>query len=335
MNFLGRSTNVYQGKLLSGGYDGVLIAYDIKTGKIEWTYTAAQEGFESPYGNFPIVITCIADGKIYLVSGEHSATQPLWRGSYLRCIDADTGDELWKVLFWGGAQVAGAEVGGRSVSIADGFLVGLNFYDNQIYCIGKGPSQTTVTAAPKITAWGSNVMIEGMVTDQSVGTKQLEQASRFLNGVPAVADEYMSDWMEYVYMQQACPAYVEGVEVKLETLDPNNNFYEIGTVTSDASGMFKLMWEPPVPGEYTIIATFEGSNSYYRSYAETSIGVEEAPTAAQSIEPELAVPAPTQTEPTTPTAEAPLISTEIAIIAAVAVACVIGVVAFWALRKRK
>jgi hypothetical protein len=63
--------------------------------------------------------------------------------------------------------------------------------------------------------------------------------------------------------------------VKLETLDPNNNFYEIGTVTSDASGMFKLMWQPPVPGEYTIIATFEGSASYYRSYAETAMGVTE------------------------------------------------------------
>ena len=34
--------------------------------------------------------------------------------------------------------------------IADGFIVGLNFYDNQIYCYGKGPSATTVTASPKI-----------------------------------------------------------------------------------------------------------------------------------------------------------------------------------------
>ena len=35
------------------GYGGVLIAYDIKTGKVLWNYTAAQEGFESPYGNYP------------------------------------------------------------------------------------------------------------------------------------------------------------------------------------------------------------------------------------------------------------------------------------------
>jgi hypothetical protein len=134
----------------------------------------------------------------------------------------------------------------------------------------------------------------------------------------------MSEWMEYLYMQQSCPQMSNGVEVKLETLDPNNNFYEIGTVTSDASGMFKLIWEPPVPGEYTIIATFAGSESYYSSYAETAIGVTEAPSPAQPIEPEA-------TEPTEAFA---LGTTELAILAVVIIIAV-AIVAFWALRKRK
>ncbi|NVM24256.1 MAG: hypothetical protein HWN68_21060, partial [Desulfobacterales bacterium] len=217
-----------------------------------------------------------------------------------------------------------------------------NYYDNQIYCFGKGPSETTVTAGPKVTGWGSSVVIEGTVTDQTPSPEA--------KGTPAIADEDQEDWMEYIYMQQGCPKDAEGVEVVLETLDPNNNFYEIGRATSDASGMFSLMWEPPVPGKYTIIATFEGSKSYYGSYAETAIGVTEAPspavpiepeptepeptepgpTAAQSIEPE-----PTEPEPTEPT-EAPLFSTtDLAIIAAVAVAVVIGIAAYWTLRKRK
>ena len=131
----------------------------------------------------------------------------------------------------------------------------------------------------------------------------------------------MSEWMEYLYMQKPCPAMVNGVTVKLETLDPNNNFYEIGTVTSDASGMYKLMWEPPVPGEYTIIATFEGSGAYFGSYSETAVGVEEAPSPSGAIEPE--------------STETPFITTEVAIIAAVAIAAVIGIVSFWVLRKRK
>jgi hypothetical protein len=51
------------------------------------------------------------------------------------------------------------------------------------------------------------------------------------------------------------------------------------------------------------------------------------------------VPEPTEPEPTTPEptepAEAPFITTETAIIVAVVVACIIGVAAYWALKKRK
>jgi hypothetical protein len=206
-----------------------------------------------------------------------------------------------------------------------------------MYCYGKGPSATTVTASPKITEWGRSVLIEGTVTDESAGAKQLIEDGKFTI-VPAIADEHMDEWMDYVYMQQNCPTYYTGVEVKLETLDPNNNFYEIGTVTSDASGMYKLMWEPPVPGEYTIIATFTGSDSYGSSWAETAIGIEQS-SLGQQMEPELMDSKPTTTEPATsepaiPTG-APFITTEVVIIALVAVASIIGIAAFLLLRKRK
>jgi hypothetical protein len=63
-----------------------------------------------------------------------------------------------------------------------------------------------------------------------------------------VSDDNMTDWMQYVYMQMPKPNDVEGVEVVLETLDPNGNFYEIGRTTSDASGTYKLSFVPEVPG---------------------------------------------------------------------------------------
>jgi len=50
--------------------------------------------------------------------------------------------------------------------------------------------------------------------------------------------------------------------------------------------MFHCAFTPEVPGEYTIVATFEGSGAYYGSSAETAINVEEAPAAT---------PAPTPT----------------------------------------
>jgi hypothetical protein len=297
------------GKYYHSSYDGCIHAHDIETGEELWTYYTGNAGFETPYGHWPIYGgLVVADEKIYAATGEHSPGTPLWRGEAFHCVDAETGEEIWNITGWW-----------HHSAIADGYLIALNVADNRLYCFGKGKTTTTVSAAPKVTSWGSNVLIEGTVTDQSPGAV----------GTPAIADEYMSEWMEYLYMQQPCPQNVQGVEVKLETLDPNGNFYEIGTVTSDASGMYKLLWEPPVPGEYTIIATFKGSESYWSSFAETAIGVTEAPSPAQSMEPELT--APESVEAT----EAPLITTEIAIIVAVAVACIIGIVAFWAIRKRK
>jgi hypothetical protein len=152
-------------------------------------------------------------------------------------------------------------------------------------------------------------------------------------------------------MQKPMLEDAEGVEVIITTLDPNGNTYEIGRTTSSDRGTFGCDVDLPVTGVYKIIATFEGSESYYGSSAETYVVVEEATSAAQPIEPEApaeepaAPEEPTEPEPTVPEeptepeptepAEAPLITTELAIIAAVAIAAVIGIAAYWQLRKRK
>jgi hypothetical protein len=314
-NYYGMNNDIYNGMLISygSGMSGShLIAYDIKTGKVLWTYTPEQVGFESPYGTYPLQMAAICDGKIYVYSTEHSPTEPMWRGSYVRCINASNGDELWKLLCWYGSLGSG--------SISDGYFVTLNYYDNQIYCIGKGPSATTVTASPKISEHGTSVLIEGMVTDQSPGATAIATKLGYANGVPAIADENMEAWMEYLYEQQSMPNDATGVQVSLDTLDPNGNFVHIDTVTSDASGMFKKIWTPEVPGEYTVIASFLGTKSYGSSYAETAVGVSEAQPTPSPVE----IPAyPDYT---------PLFT---GIIIAVIIAILIGIVNLLVLRSRK
>ena len=97
----------------------------------------------------------------------------------VRCLNATTGDEVWTMTGWAYPE---------TFATADGVLIYWNNYDAQIYAIGKGPSSTTVTASPKVSALGSSVLIEGTVIDISAGTQQNEQAARFPNGVPAVSD---------------------------------------------------------------------------------------------------------------------------------------------------
>jgi len=279
MNYYGMMTNYYQGLIIAAGWSGEVIAYNVTTGVKEWVYTASNVGFESPYGNYPINFVGIADGKIYTLTGEHSITQPMWRGPNLRCINASNGEEVWSLLNFGAN--GGASLGGTYVWLAEGKVVGINFLDNQIYCIGKGNSATSVTASPKVSVHGTSLMIEGTVTDQtSTGRRNTNDLVDFtLKGTPAISDEDMSAWMEYMFMQQEFPADAKGVEVVLTVVDPNNNVYEIGRTTSDVTGTFGFAFEPEVPGTYQITASFEGSRSYGSSFATTYLTVEEAPAA--------------------------------------------------------
>ena len=319
--FRAYSSGAAYGKFYFLSYDGTVTAYNADDGSTAWRYYGGDDIYaETPYGQYPFYQNpAIADGKIYATTYEHSPSLPLKRGDGLYCISDETGDLLWKIM---GCN--------SHLAIADGVLVASDTYMPMMYGFDKGQTKTTVTVSPKIIADGSIVLIEGSVMDLSPAQPN----------TPAISDEDMSAWMEYLHMQQPLPTDLTGVEVGLWTLDPNNNYYEIGTVTSDAAGMYSLMWEPEVEGHYTIIARFDGSNSYYSSYSETFVGVTKAASAAQPIEPEvtteLTSPEPTELtspEPTEPTT--PFITTEIAIIAAVAVASVIGAVSFWALRKRK
>jgi outer membrane protein assembly factor BamB len=269
------------GKLYYSGYGGILYAFDTKDGKLLWTYgnggagNSTNTGLQTPYGLYPIHVGSIADGKIYTFSSEHSPNEPLYKNTYVRCINATTGEEIWTLMSWanpGSFMAAG-------IPTADGYIAYLNLYDHQIYVIGKGPSATTVSASPKVSVHGNSVLVEGSVIDLAAGTKQNEQAARFPNGVPAVSDASMGEWMEYVYMQKPRPTDVTGVEVVVSVLDPNNNYYEVGRATSDANGMFGVAFTPEVPGKYVVYASFAGSGAYYGSSAETFINVEEAPAA--------------------------------------------------------
>jgi hypothetical protein len=236
-----------------------------------WKFNDTDSGVDTSWGLIPTFIGAIADGKVYAFNNEHSPNSPLYKGYSIYCINATSGEEIYQMLSWSG------QTGGQGLStqiLADGTLVYYNYYDNQLYAVAKGPSQTTVTASPKVSFNGDKVLVEGTVTDISVGTKQTEQAARFPVGVPAVSDASQAAWMEYIYMKQERPTNATGVPVVLSVVDPNGNYYTVGTATSDSNGAFKLAFTPEVPGTYTVIAGFSGSGSYYGSSAETGIFVD-------------------------------------------------------------
>lgn len=276
-NFFGIQTEqVAYGKVYFTGYSGILYCYNVKDGKLLWTYgnggegNSTASGLDTPWGNYPTFISTIADGKVYLCTTEHSPNSPLYKDAEFRAINATDGTEIWKLM-----QYANNMYGGPA-AIADGYLVFYSGYDQQLYCVGKGPSTTTVTAPDVAATLGTTVVIRGTVIDISAGTSQNEQAARFPNGVPVVSDASQQEWMQYVYMQKPRPADVTGVEVTLTVFDSNKNTREIGKTMTDANGFFTLNWKPDIEGNYTVYASFAGSESYWPSQAVSSFTVDPA-----------------------------------------------------------
>jgi hypothetical protein len=276
---------VYYGKIYQTGYSGILYCFDIKDGKLLWTYgnggegNSTASGLETPWGNYPTFIANIADGKVYLCTTEHSPNSPLYKDAVWRAINATDGTEMWKLMHYANNMYGGP------AAIADGYLVFYSGYTQALYCIGKGPSAMSVTAPDTAATLGSTVVIRGTVMDIAAGTNQEEQAARFPNGVPCVSDESQQEWMQYVYMQKPRPDSVTGVEVTVSVLDSNDNTYEIGKTMTDINGFFTLNWKPDIEGNFTVYANFAGSESYWPSRAVTSFAVDPAPTVAPTPEP--------------------------------------------------
>ena len=293
----GFSGVIAYGKLYGVNFDGSVHVFDIETGKQEFKYFSGDAGIETPYGHWPFYWgPIIADGVVFAGNGEHSPTQPLYRGAKLHAFDAFNGDPVWNITGWYAIQ-----------AIVDGYLLASNAEDNRMYVFGKGPSATTVTAPKVAITLGESVIIEGTVTDQSTGQPD----------TACISDEDMSAWMEYLHLQNPIPSNAKGVEVSLDVIDSNGNFRNIGTAISDMTGTFGYMWEPDIPGQYTVIATFAGSESYGSSYAQTYLGVVDAPQPT---------PAPTPTP--APMTDTYVAGSTIAIIAA------IGIAVFLLLRKK-
>jgi hypothetical protein len=273
----GTQVKTAYGMLFTGGYSGSISAYSLATGQLVWRYAVIPPGTAGVIKSSPGMMDMIADGKLYVGCHEHSAETPLEAGNDIKCLNITTTDPngqlIWAMAGW---------VYPSSMAVADGVLAYLNNYDESFYAVGQGPTQTTVSAPSASIQMGRSLVITGTVYDVSAGSQQTVTKANFPNGLPAVSDASMSQWMEYVYMQKSMPTNVTGVTVQLAVIDANGNYRPIGTTTTDATGKYSFQYTPDITGKYTVVASFAGSQSYYGSSDESSFAVDAAATAAPS-----------------------------------------------------
>jgi len=266
------------GMVFALSYSGIW-ALNATNGKVVWHYSAGDSGMETPYNTWPFgsVGSVVGGGIIFAPNTEHSPTF-YYRGIQLHAVDVFTGDKVWSIMGYY-----------NPTAIAYGTLLAQETTSGFTYAFGKGETKTTISASANTI--GGGILIQGKVTDQSPAQKD----------TPAVSDESMTAWMEYLHHQQPCPDNITGVRVHLTAIDQSGSQFEIGTVTTDPTGLYAMSWNPPAQGTYTIYATFEGSESYYASYASTAVGVgptTTSPTTSPAVSPPPTSPAPTSPAPT-------------------------------------
>jgi hypothetical protein len=235
--------------------DGSMRAFSLTDGHLVWTSKAIPS---TEYANnaIPLVAGGLAlvDNKLYVYAGYsiNYQIEPVPRFATMICINATTGDTIYTLN--GGIAPSAA---------ANGYLIGANTFDGNMYCVGKGQTTTTVTAPTTSITAGTTAVIQGSVMDNSIGQPN----------TPAISDADMSVWMDYIHMQNSTllnnPPQCTGVPVTLTAVDPNGNTITIGSTTSNYQGNYGFQWTPTAPGMYTIYASFPGSDSYYSSSAST------------------------------------------------------------------
>jgi hypothetical protein len=207
---------------------------------------------------------------------------------------------------------------GNIGSIADGYMSISESYTGTLYVLGKGKSQTTVTAPDTAVPLGTAMVIKGSVLDQSPAQPN----------TPCVSKDSMSTQMEHIHRQMPIDGLfhnlsITGVEVSLTAMGADGSYVDVGKVTSDGYyGTFSKTWTAPKEGDYTIVATFAGDDSYGSSGASTAVTVGPAPTTTNNgQQQEVVVPDYTMT----------IIGVGIAVMIVVAI---VGLALFFTVRKR-
>ena len=270
---LGGQNVIVYNKLISVAAGGIVYCRDIKTGELLWTYEADDKYTESYLApNWWVRPQFASCGIVYFGHEEHSPQEPKPRGSPYFALDVETGDVVWRI----DGAFRQTQWGGRSM-LADSIIITQDTFDQQICAVGKGPSAMTVTSPDIAVTAGTPFVIRGTVMDISPGTQSNAIQLRFPNGVPAISDEDMSEWMLHIYKQFEKPNDAKGVDIDIWAFDPNGNEVHIGETVSDPSGKFSYTYTPDKEGDYEIFAYFMGSKSYYGSYAKTEMTVMSTP----------------------------------------------------------
>jgi outer membrane protein assembly factor BamB len=254
---VGQPPPVGYGKVYWLSRDGWISALDENTGELVWKYASMN-----PFGNStnPQIVQhssqlVIGDNKVYRIAlqratfmgGPHPHTYGGQGQTRFVCLNAHTGELIWDAKNW-------FEAWGPRIS--DGKLYGADFiYDRGLitedykiatgigawtYCIGKGPTEITLSLDKAQVKTGETVKISGQLVDISPGA---------VGNVPAG------------YTEES-PASAPQVPINITYAKKDGVQRPIVYIKTDKDGKFSVEWAPWVSGEIIVHAEAFETDSY-------------------------------------------------------------------------
>ncbi len=125
---------IANGKFYSTSISGIINCYDVTDGKSFWSYAAedpyTEEQFSNNWWLRPVFVT---DDYTYFGHLEHSANNPRPRGALFICLNATSGEVVWRI----DGAFRQSRWGGRAI-LRDSIIATQDTYNQQVYAIGKG-----------------------------------------------------------------------------------------------------------------------------------------------------------------------------------------------------
>ena len=312
-----------------GSLDGNLYKLNTNTGNIIWKFET----------DGPILATpTIVDNKIYFPSctGGYPIplTPPSPTGDFF-CLDANSGSIIWQkkipyylysTFFHGNHMHASPTVAEGMVIVRNGFL--------DTYGLNAGTGETIWTNTQRFNPGTPGGSQTGGVIQ--MGAPLYKYGRIYMNDYFGVVCINATDGTELWYAWLSRENLNQGLTYsygRVYTVNEVGVLYVLDALTGAKVSYAEFgtyqMHGSPTPYNGNLYIGCNDWNLYCFGEARLMSG-ETAPSASITSQQLM----PTEPEPAEAT-EAQFITTEIAILAAVAVACAIGVVSFWALRKRK
>ncbi len=218
---------------LIGGSEAKLYCIDITNGNQIWSFQAS--------GPIDYYTPVIADGYVYIPSAAtfyEGFPYPGTYEGYMNCVNALTGDLVWKSLI---------PTAATCIWLADANLYTTTPF-GQIWCWGAGPTTTDISVTSSQLASDESLVISGSVTDiSSFSQKHPELQSPLVAGASVILS-FVKD----------------------------GTWTDFATVNTASDGTYSCTWTPPNEGAYRVVARFEGNDAYYWSSGQTTVQVSSA-----------------------------------------------------------